>query len=63
MEVCAEKGGDFGDGGEGVGEEGGEDGEDVGVAGVNVEGGGDASGASALIEAVSIVEEGFFGAA
>jgi len=34
----------------------------VGVAGVNVEGGGDASGTSALIEAVSIVEEGFFGA-
>jgi hypothetical protein len=61
-EVGAEEGGDFGDGREGVGEEGGEDREDVGVARVNVEGGGDAGGAGALIEAMSVVEEGFFGA-
>lgn len=58
----AEEGGDFGDGGEGVGEESSEDGEDVGIAGVDVEGGWDACCAGVLIEAVGVIEEGFFGA-
>ena len=61
-EVGEDEVGNFGDGGEGIGEEGGEDGEDVGIAIVDVEGGGDASGAGLLVEAVRVVEEGFFGA-